>query len=67
MGRAFRDGAVTGGAFVTGIFEGTRLDFTVFEAGFTFDAEVGGSRNRSSPSSDKGTKETEAAYLGRLD
>ena len=62
MGRAFRDGAVTGGVFVTGIFEGTRLDFTVLEAGFAFDTEVDGSRNRSSPSSDKGTKENKGKW-----
>jgi len=41
---------VTGRTFVTGIFEGTVLDFTVREVGFGFDLEVDGSRERTSPS-----------------
>ena len=51
---SFREGALTGRVIVTGIFEGAALDFGV---GFSFDLEVDGSRNRSSPSSsDEGTK-----------
>lgn len=52
------EGAVAGGAFVTGIFDGIALDFTNFEADFDFNTEVDGSKNRSSSSTDKGTKET---------
>lgn len=43
--------AVTGRAFVTGIFEGVTLGFTVTGVGFDFSLEVDGSRNRASPSS----------------
>jgi hypothetical protein len=52
------EGAVIGRVFVVGIFEGTRMGFTVFEANFGFNLEVDGSRNRSSSSSDEGTKKT---------
>ena len=50
----FREEALTGRTFASGIFEGATLDF---EVGFSFDLEVDGSRNKSSPSSsDEGTK-----------
>ena len=45
---SFREEALTGRAFVTGILEGAAADFGV---GFSFDLEVDGSRNRSSSSS----------------
>ena len=51
---SFREEALTGRAVVTGILEGAAADFGV---GFSFDLEVDGSRNRSSPSSsDEDTK-----------
>lgn len=54
MAASFREEALTGRAVVTGIFEGAALNLGV---GFSFDLEVDGSRNRSSPSSsDEGTK-----------
>ena len=50
----FREEALTDGVFICGIFEGVALDF---EAGFSFDLEVDGSKNRPSPSSSgEGTK-----------
>ena len=50
---SFREEVLTGRTFAPGIFEGATLDF---EVGFSFDLEVDGSRNKSSPSSsDEGT------------